>query len=193
MSEYQEIFNELVELLVGANTSDTTDITHLIKQFFGDKYSQHYVAGPNNKEFLFDVTVMSCDPLLAYKNENDEYKIYLAVESELGGESASSSKYVERNTIEDFMKLIFSIADRKVMIAAYSIDSGYDEENVLASKIQKLKSINDKSRNETDILVIFIKGDHSIGNSRQVKIVTPMNISGYILKHNEITRIVNNS
>ncbi|MCK5662712.1 MAG: hypothetical protein KAI17_04455 [Thiotrichaceae bacterium] len=193
MSEYQEIFDELVELLVGADVSDTTDITYLIKQFFWDRYSQHYVAGANNKEFLFDVTVMSCDPLLAYKNENDEYKIYLAVESELGGESASSAKYVERNTIEDFMKLIFSIADRKVMIAAYSIDSGDNEENALASRIQKLKSINDKSKNETGILVIFIKGDHSIGNSRQVKIVTPMTICGYILKNNENTSILNNS
>ena len=186
MNEYQEIFDELVPLLLEADSSDTTQTTNLIKQFFGIRYSEHYVAGSNNnKEFLFDVSVMSCNPLEVYENAHAEYKLYLAAESELGGTSASSPKYVEQNTIEDFVKLICANTERKVMIAVYSIPSGHEEQTTLESKIQKLISINNKSNNDADILVIFIKGDHFIGFSRQVKIVSSMVIHGYILKKNE--------
>ena len=194
MNEYQEIFNELVQLLLEADSSDTTQTTSLIKQFFGIRYSDYYVAGSNNnKEFLFDVSVMSCNPLEVHENTHTEYKIYLAAESELGGKSASSSKKVEQNTIEDFLKLICANTERKVMIAIYSIPSGHEEQPTLELKIQKLISINNKSNNEADILVIFIKGDHFLGSSRQVKIVTPMVIHGYILKKNKNYHELNNS
>ena len=173
MIDYYKIFDELKLKIVDLSSNDTSTITSAIKNYFYNKFKEYYVAGANGTNaYLYDISVMPCNPLDIYNNNMSEYKIYLAIESELGGESASSSKNVEKNVIEDFFKIVQALSDYKLFIGVYS-KSKFEEtkDEALKNRILKIENINNKSKNDTSILVIMIYGDHQLGNSRQIKIV----------------------
>lgn len=182
--DYYEVFNEIKKEILEKKTNDTSYVTNTIKSYFAKKYTEYYVAGVNgNKEYLYDISVLTCNPLEIFNNNKCEYKLYLVVESELGGESASSSNNVERNVIEDFFKIIQTLSDYKIFIGVYSkANTENTNEDALKNRIKKMEIINNKSVNRSNILVIMINGDHESGNSRQIKIANPIKINGFILR-----------
>jgi len=186
MIVYQDIYNELNNKLISSQTNDTSIITKTIKNYFSDTFSQYYVAGTDTRpEYMLDITVMTCNPLEIFKNNKEEYKIILSVESELGGASASSPNNVEKNVIEDYFKILSVISDYKIIIGIYSIPSSNNNTDILESRIIKIRDINKKSQNENDLLVILLEGNHNRGSSRQVKLNFPLLIHGYIVKNDD--------
>lgn len=97
---------------------------------------------------------------------------------------------METNVISDFSKLLFANANQKILIGAYSIPHNKKDatDDELLRLIAKLKDINDKSNNAVDLLIILIRGDHTSGKSRQVKICNPIEVDGYILQKNQSPR-----
>lgn len=178
--KYEEIYHELKnKILELQKFENTKEITNQIKSYFFEKFKDKYVAGFNgNKGFLFDISILDENPLNASKSNSKSLNLILAVESELGGESASCPKNVERNVIEDFLKILYSNAMYKIMIGAYSESN----DDVLKDRLNKMIDIAHKTANTADILVILIKGSHKKGLSHQVKIIYPFEISGFILK-----------
>lgn len=178
---YNEIFQDLKIRLTKLSSPlvHTLDFTRAIVNYFKDKFSSHvFLSHVGKHEYLYDICVMDFHPLDIYKNDKDSYKVYLVVESELGGESASSANSVERNVIEDFFKILQANAENKILIGIYS--SKCREANALNNRIDNMFKIARKTDNQTPILVVLIEGDHS-GRSRQVKIKRPLNINGFII------------
>jgi len=185
MIDYKNILDELNNNLISSNTNDTKLITKTIKNYFSNKFSKYYVAGTDSRpEYMLDITVMTCNPLEIFQNNKEEYKIILAVESELGGTSASSSRNVEKNVIEDYFKILSVISDYKIIIGIYSIPFN-DNTQILESRINKIRDINKKSQNKHDFLVILLEGNHNSGKSRQVKLSFPLLLHGYIIKNDD--------
>ncbi len=182
--DYYEVFREIKTEILNKKSNDTSLLTNTIKSYFSKKFSEYYVAGVNEKkEYLYDISVLTCSPLEIFNNDKCEYKVHLVVESELGGEGASSSNGVEKNVIEDFFKVIQALSDYKIFIGAYSKSGSENtDEEALKNRIKKMEIINNKSLNKTNIPVILINGDHVSGNSGQIKIVNPLAINGFILK-----------
>lgn len=183
--DYKIIFKNIKSIINNSCNKCTKEITLDIKNYFKDKYSNiYYVAGANgNSQYLYDLTIMSCNPLNIYKLEKYKYNIYLVMESELGGYSASSADSVEKNFIEDFYKILQADAQYKIMIGIYSKYKNEDDASVLEDRIKKINEINKKSNNNKNILVILIKGTHISKKikSNQVQIDIPVVIHGYIL------------
>jgi len=188
-TEYNDVYLCLAKTLTELDSVETREITPAIKTFFEQRYAPLYVAGANGcKEFLFDLAVLSCDPRALYLNDQPEHKLHVAIESELGGTSASASKAALHNVIVDFIKLLYANAEQKILIAAYSIAHKYahDPDGEFRKIIARLEDINNKSNNDTPILCVFVRGDHTSGNSRQLKICRPIHTRGVILhKHSE--------
>lgn len=188
MKSYQEIYNELKSLLITKNTNDTSSVTNIIKEYFYNSYQDLYVAGAcENSEFLFDISILSCDPYDITNYERTEYYLHIAIESELGGPSASSSKLVEKNVFFDFTKLLLSNANQKILIGAYSIPlkPKSTKTNELMRLREKFNTINIKSNNKSDILVILILGTHTQDKSRQIKLSLPFQIDAFKISKNE--------
>ncbi len=121
---YEHIYEILRDALVSLQNPSTRQITARIKQLFCDEYGQkHQVlcSGGNHTEYMVDLLVTSFAPkhLLGNKPlvlKPSQFEIYLAVESELGGVSASSAFGVMKNAAEDFLKLLLVSCSRRVMI-----------------------------------------------------------------------------
>lgn len=106
------------------------------------------------------------------------------LESELGGESASSASGVFKNVVKDFSKLLIGNSEHKVMVMALS---GYkNEDNYIGSRIEILYKIYLNSNCNSEILLIIIEGDHNGGNSRQIKLDTSK-IKGYLIGRDKTT------
>lgn len=191
MKTYQSIFDEIKKTLTNESTNDTPTITKLIKEYFCQSYPSNHVAGSVGKaEFLFDIAVLSCNPEDIKNDSGESYCLHVAVESELGGTSGSRSKKVEENIFFDFTKLLFANATQKILIGAYSIPSRPPSTKIaeISRLKDKFQSINNKSSNTTDTLIILLMGDHTSGNSRQIKIKLPIEIDGFILSKNGQTK-----
>ena len=183
--DYNEIFQDLKIRLTDLSSTParTPAFTRAIVNYFKDKFSSYVVLSNVNPrkgcgEYLYDICVMKFKPREIYKNDKESYKIDLVVESELGGESASSANSVERNVIEDFFKILQANAENKILIGIYS--SKRRENNALGNRIDNMSKIARKTDNQKPILVVLIEGEHS-GRSRQVKIKRPLNINGFII------------
>lgn len=183
--DYNEIFQKLKhQLTTFSKTSiKTPDFTREIVTFFKNEYKSYLVLSHDefceeSREYLYDICVMKFDPLEIYKNDKESYKIDLVVESELGGESASSANSVERNVIEDFFKILQANAEKKILIGIYS--SKRSETDALNNRIKNMFEIAKKTDNQSPILIVLIEGEHPKGGS-QVKIKNPLKINGFII------------
>lgn len=161
---------------------DTQKITDAIKE-----YTKNFFKADNNKivrysdnggEFLYDVSVLSFNPNNIVNSKNRKininnittYKAYLLLESELGGNSASSAYGVFKNVVEDFSKLLIGNSKYKVMIMAVSPYKG--ESNYIENRLEILQNIYDNSDCNSDISIIVIEGKHDGGKSNQIKLDT---------------------
>ena len=111
---YFELFVDLRDWLVDKNPTLTSDITSSVKSYFSDKYQNHTVLpNDNSSEYLLDVMVTSFTPLNILDNTGNTIVVpdtpiinYIAVESELGGTGGSSAYGVQKNVVEDYVKLL---------------------------------------------------------------------------------------
>lgn len=179
--KYEEYYSGLSAKL--RDLSDTETITKAIKDytkyFFKDDKSKVIRYSNNGGEFLYDISVLSFDPIKIINsarstlniNKNfTTYKAFLLLESELGGNSASSAYGVFKNVVEDFSKLLIGNSKYKVMIMAVSPYK--DESNYVENRLEILQNIYDNSDCNSDIFVIVIKGSHNGGGSNQIKLNT---------------------
>lgn len=203
--EYKEIYREIKSKLSSdclkketePKTCDTRNLTKLIKEFFKEKYSSKFhVAGEparyeliknkrtkvSNPGFLFDITIMSKNPKHVSKNEEEEYFIHMAIESELGGDSAGSCNGIEINLFEDFSKLLYVNSKMKVFIGAFSLVKK-DINAKPKHLISKFSSVNKKFNNLTPVLVILLRGIHEYNGekSKQIQIKHPVEFYGFII------------
>lgn len=161
------------------STPKTRDVTKCIKTFFEKRFCDYYVvltSDNKEKEFLFDVSVCSASKEDCFKNNVPNFKMHLAVESELGGSGASNFEGLKNNIIIDFLKILVADSDYKVMI-------GISPEKQKEELINKLSEINEKSTNTKNILVVLLTGTFGGENiaSKQIQVVKNTTINGYVL------------
>lgn len=177
--DYVHIFFDLEKYLKGVfleNKIDTTSMTREIISFFKSRFEStefatHYADSKNNKsEFLYDFSVTTSNTENLKERTG---KLLLAMESELGGSGASSSKYVVRNALQDFSKLLQSKAKYRIMIAIY--------DNDILKEYDIFKNEYLQQEEHSPILLILIKGNHSKEKHRQIQVSSPLNLSNFIL------------
>lgn|GEM_PF-2035583 len=159
MIDYVKIFNEFKEKLTSENHVKTVDITNNIKDFFIEKFSKDFFVAPrkshNVKEFLVDVIVSTRNPRDLIKFAGSEFRLLLAVESELGGVGAGSPKQLHANVLEDFAKLLLIKSEYKILIFTslpYSI-----EQNHIQDRVYEIYSAFQDVGHDTDILLIHLE------------------------------------
>lgn len=194
---YSEIFNGIVDALVGFNFDNTNEVTRKIKKYFHATYetdthkvlSSYKETNSKNKEFLLDVLVTNFKPLEVISSNGRKLKlvntsptVHLAVESELGGVSASGPLNVQRNAIEDFIKLTLINSEYKVMIYTSMRYKGEDEASYLKDRCDDFSNIYQSSTtNEHGLLLIHIKSSGESGRQVRVDLSEKENFTAYIL------------
>lgn len=199
---YTELFFELKDYLIRENPESTKKITTTIQKFFDEKYSddnkvlssynpQDANTVTKNKEYLVDILVTNFDPLEVINSSNktlelqmkEPFKLYLAIESELGGPGGSAANGVHKNVVEDYIKLLAIQANFKVLIFT-SLAYGNEKDHV-AKRVENLFEIYSKFKpSENGILLIHLPGDQSIRKeitSNQVQVAITDAITGYII------------
>lgn len=182
---YASIFKELKASIQLCN-NDTRTVTINIKNYFKHKFeSEFYVYyHGNGQEFIYDISIFDLD-INNIINKN-KITLYCAVESELGGKSASSKLSLLKNIKVDFLKLLFSSSKNRIMIASYTKNAKdlIDSPEEFCNQLFNLYLSSD---NLNPLLLILIKGEHNLksNNSRQVKLlIIEENIHGYIFNNN---------
>ncbi|BDU86341.1 hypothetical protein ACOT6T_14785 [Clostridium perfringens] len=177
--DYKKYFKGLEKELRGLEK--TKDVTEKIKEYtkkFESNKGKIVLYSKNGGEFLYDISVLTFDPNNIIKGENKKiiisdrnlkYNSFLLVESELGGESASSAFGIFKNVIKDFLKLIIGNSRYKVMIMA--ISPYKDEVDYIKNRLEILSELYEKSECNSDILIIVIEGYHKDGKG-QIKLDT---------------------
>ncbi|MBI5993066.1 hypothetical protein ACV30Q_15315 [Clostridium perfringens] len=177
--DYKKYFEELKKELKGLKK--TNEVTNKIKEYtknFESNKDKIVLYSNNGGEFLYDISVLTFNPNNIIKGENKKitindrslkYNSFLLVESELGGESASSALGVFRNVVKDFLKLIIGNSRYKVMIMA--ISAYKDEVDYIKNRLEVLSELYERSECNSDILIIAIEGYHKDGRG-QIKLDT---------------------
>lgn len=144
---YDRIYSRLRSHLIAQGSQDTREITRSIKTFFCLEYPSPWnvlCSGDASSEYMVDVLVTSFRPKEVIRTRTLDvlptaFEVPLAVESELGGVSASSAYGVMRNAVEDFLKLLLISARRRVMIMT-SLPYKREEEHVV-ERIEILRKL----------------------------------------------------
>lgn len=189
---YKEISSKLIKELNELSDISTYNITSSIKLFFKNQYTDKQVyysnKEENNKEFLWDITILSNKQDLKEEIDlNFMQELFCIVESELGGESASSPLGIQKNLRFDFHKLMQGKAKMKYFIGAYSI--GNSKSGVL-ERVEDLHKIYKCYKENTPICLIMIEGFHNSpeNKSRQIR-VNPKMCSVFVLEPKEIIKL----
>jgi hypothetical protein len=191
--QYGELFRDCRTYLIGRAPVSTNEITASIKQYFYDKYSSAYTVlftRDYQKEFVLDLVVTNFDPRQKMQGEMrqpaiNSAKIYLAVESELGGTGGSSPSGVMNNVIEDFFKLTFINADYRILFFT-SLPYADESDHVLnrAETLRQLYSIG--PMNSHGICLFHLLGAQPRPGQVQVSI-SRSNIRGFIISADGLT------
>lgn len=187
---YEDIYSNFKCCLLTHKPNETALITRTIKRFFSCFFMKYEVLpSANVSEYLLDIMVTDYRPLEFLKKgtmirEQVDYKPLLAVESELGGDSANSSVSVMRNAVEDFVKLLLVSSQYKVLVftSLPSSEESQNDEKYISERVKLLKEIHQNSPAKyIDILLIHIKGEQENGKG-QVKVsISDDSISGYVI------------
>lgn len=185
---YFEIYEDLKKWLICKKPTATTDITSSIKEYFSIKY-QDYTVLPNDNsgEYLLDVMVTNFTPLDIIESDRNNLSItldsienHIAVESELGGSGGSSAYGVQKNVVEDYVKLLLVNAKYKIMI--FTSLPYANENNHVANRVDNLREIYLKvSPNNQGVLLVHLPGTQP--NSNQVQACVA-GLSGHIISGN---------
>ncbi len=195
---YRSIFEGIVDKLAGFEFDNTKEVTQRIKEYFHQEYdndSSHVLSSLNStsKEYLLDVLVTNFRPLSVIAQDGRKFRlakpapqVLLAVESELGGISASGPLNVQRNAIEDFVKLTLINSEYKVMIFTSLKYKGEDTNSYITNRFADFTEIyNNSMANENGLLLIHIKSTEESGKQVKVDLSNRNNFTGLILKKNE--------
>ena len=105
---------------------------------------------------------------------------YIAVESELGGTGGSSAYGVQKNVVEDYVKLLLVNSKYKIMVFTSLPYSG--ELNHVANRVNNLKDIYIKvCPNEQGVLLVHLAGSQPVSTQVQASV---SDITGYIISGN---------
>lgn len=184
---YERLYRRLRDALLRTQGAGTRELTVAIKQFFcreyGKRYHVHCSGGPH-QEYMVDVLVTSFAPKELFEKKSLALRpaaldVHLAVESELGGVSASSAFGVMRNAAEDFLKLLLVNAKRRMMIMT-SLAYAKETEHVRA-RVELLRDMYSRSGGlSSGVLVLHLEGSQP--RSTQVQaMVTPSAIRGFVV------------
>lgn len=185
---YFEIFKDLKQWLIKRNPTSTTDITSSIKEYFSNRF-QNYTVLPNDNssEYLLDIMVTNFTPLKIIETDRNSLSItldslenHIAVESELGGSGGSSAYGVQKNVVEDYVKLLLVNAKYKIMI--FTSLPYANENNHVANRVANLREIYLKvCPSEQGVLLVHLPGAQP--SSTQVQACVD-GLSGYIISGN---------
>ncbi|MCE9685133.1 hypothetical protein LZP73_02760 [Shewanella sp. AS16] len=174
--------------LIDQNPASTTDITSNIKEYFSRKF-QDYTVLPNDNsgEYLLDVMVTNFTPLNIIESDRSSLSItldsienHIAVESELGGSGGSSAYGVQKNVVEDFVKLLLVNAKYKIMIFTSLPFAG--ERNHVSNRVGNLREIYLKvCQNDQGVLLVHLPGTQTSSTQVQASV---HGISGFIISGN---------
>lgn len=195
--DYKEIFfnfinymNHMKEDFCENNACDTKKTTDAIKTFFYERYSKKFevFSSKSKGEFLYDISVMNCNPkeILDEENEKLNPKIILSIESELGGSGANYKKGLLKNLSEDYFKILHSSSDYRIFIG---IHDPKDEEDINKRAILFHRAYKNSSQ-EKSILLILIYGirNKEIKN-KQIQIDPNLEFEGYVLTENQMEKL----
>lgn len=157
MISYTELFKSFRDKLATEEIFTTPDITQKIKEFFVQEFSEYFVApSPGVKEFLVDIFVATRNPrMFASESVGEEFRAVLAVESELGGEGGGSQKYLARNVLEDFAKLLVIESEYKILI--FTSLPYAAEENYVSNRLKEISAVYGDAGHPGNILLIHLR------------------------------------
>lgn len=188
---YKSYYDKLRSTLGGIDSTPeiTKKIETTTEEIFRDDFDKKVLySTQENHEFLYDVSVLTFESSKivddiwsnGLDNQANKYEAFLLLESELGGVGATSARPVIRNTLEDFSKLLIGNSKYKIMIAA--ISSYENETDYVDKRLDTFAKVYQNSSCNSELLLIFVEGNHTKGNSRQIKLDTSR-MHGYILKN----------
>lgn len=152
---------------MSANCADTNSITQEIKRFFDDRYSSRgfqVIYSTNPSEYMFDLVVSNFSPYTLVTKRNSRLlisarspKVYLTLESELGGSGGGSQKKLQQNVVEDFAKLLISKSEKKIIVFT---SLGYrDENNHPENRVENLYDLYARlNKDDSRVFAIHING-----------------------------------
>lgn len=183
--KYSEVYFGLTDWLLVNEPKSTKDITSSIKNYFSDRFKRWTVLpNQNSGEYLLDVMVTNFTPLEILGNVAKEISVcdgqitnYISVESELGGSGGSSAFGVQKNVVEDYVKLLLVNSKYKIMIFTSLPYDG--EENHVANRVDNLRVVYEKvCHNEQGVLLVHLPGGKQDSGKVQASI---QGITGYII------------
>lgn len=162
---YEKLFAALCHHMTNEPPEQTSELTREIKRFF-----RHHFPLPNHvhcghergSEYMTDVLVTSFDPKRLLERRTlkivpSSIDAYLAVESELGGVSASSAYGVMKNVVEDYVKLLLIRAKYRVMI--FTSLPYAKEQNHVENRVEILRDLYRRAPELTSgVLLIHLEG-----------------------------------
>lgn len=186
-SFYRQLFLDLRLHLLRDSPVATKNITRSVKRFFRSRYdSSHKVlcSDSDSSEYLTDVLVTTFDPKSAVQKKTlnistAQVSAFLAVESELGGVSASSGYGVMKNVVEDFLKLLMIRCEYRVMV--FTSLPFKNEEEFIASRAATLRDLYARSPGLTGgVLLVHLAGSQPRSKQVQARVGVD-SIRGFII------------
>jgi hypothetical protein len=187
---YKRIYERLRDVLSQLEEPSTEEITFAIKAFFRCEYEDQFVvlcSGGQHSEYMVDVLVTSFTPKSLIEKGTlalspNRFDVHLAVESELGGVSASGPYGVMKNAAEDFLKLLLINARRRVMIMT-SLAFRKESEHVDA-RVETLRKMYAAFPNAcSGVLIVHLAGSRP--RSTQVQTATHLDaIRAFVVEEN---------
>jgi len=184
---YPEIYRTLRAHLLAEAPTSTAHTTGAIKRYFRNTFSpDHSVlcSHEDGCEFIADVLVSSFDPkdVVARKTLQitvPTVRIRLAVESELGGVSASSAYGVMKNVMEDYLKLLVVRADLRVLI--FTSLPYKNEPNHITARVETLRELYARTPElNSGVLLVHLAGTQPRSSQVQT-VVSGQSIRGFIV------------
>ena len=182
---YAKLFLELRAHLLRRSPSGTAEVTKEIKTYFRERFSASYTvlcSDDLSKEYLVDVAVSSFDPRSIIKQRTlqivpSTVSVLLAVESELGGEGASSAYGVMKNVAADYLKLLVTRCERRAMVFTSLPYAG--ERDHVFRRVQILRELYQRTPGlKSGALLVHLDGSQPVSSQVRAK-VDPDSIRGF--------------
>ena len=192
---YDELYKNLKRYLLEKNPQETKDKTQTIKWFFYDEYSKDYqvlFSREGNSEYMTDLMITSFQPKDLFEKDKkfsimpESIKAHLAVESELGGVSASWAGGLMKNVAEDFCKLLLIQSTYKVMVFSslpYADEKNNKHIENRVKTLAKLYEMSAQPSSREEILLVHLFGIKETNKQVQTSI-SNKDVAGFLIDVN---------
>lgn len=186
---YPEIYRTLRAHLLAEAPTTTRQTTDAIKRYFRNTFNPDYsvlCSHEDGCEYIADVLVSSFNPKNVVARRTLDItvptvRIRLAVESELGGVSASSAYGVMKNVVEDYLKLLVVRADLRVLI--FTSLPYRSEPNHIIARVEKLRELYARTPElNSGVLLVHLEGTQPRSSQVQT-VVSAQSIRGFIVSN----------